>query len=206
MGKPQVPKPARSRTSTTDLIPAVLDAAGRLLEAEGPDGLSIRRLAAEANVAPMSIYNHFGGKSGVADALFQQGFEAMTSSLRAIEADSPEQHFRLGLRCYRRFALEHPAVYAVMFQQLVPDFKPSEGALSSANETFMELVSCMQEAMTAGVFAAGDAVATAQLVWGACHGMVALELAGIGFAADPAANYDALLEVLLGGLRNTSAS
>ncbi|MEZ5262584.1 MAG: TetR/AcrR family transcriptional regulator [Acidimicrobiia bacterium] len=200
------PRAARARTATAELVPAVLEAAGRLLQDEGPDALSIRKIAAEAGVAPMSLYNHFGGKHGIVEALFRQGFEAMTAQLRAIEASDPLDRFRQGMRCYRRFALEHPAVYAVMFERLVADFEPGEAATAAANETFLELVGCLQQGMAAGAFADGDPVAAAQLVWGACHGMVALELVEIGFVEDRDANYDALLEVLLGGLRNTSAS
>ncbi|MCC6434910.1 MAG: TetR/AcrR family transcriptional regulator [Acidimicrobiales bacterium] len=200
------PKPTRSRTATADLVPAVLDAASRLLQQEGPDALSIRRIATEAGVAPMSLYNHFGGKHGIVEALFQRGFEALTTSLRAIEATSAEQRFRTGMRCYRRFALDHPAVYAVMFQKLVPDFEPGDEAKAAAAQTFLELVGCMSQGMAEGVFAAGDPVATGQLVWGACHGIVALELVEIGFVEDRDANYESLLEVLLAGLRNTKAS
>ncbi len=130
---------ARTRTATAELIPAVLEAAGRLLQAEGPDALSIRKIAAEAGVAPMSIYNHFGGKHGVVEALFQQGFEAMTASLRAIEAGDPVERFRLGMRCYRRFALDHPAVYAVMFERLVTDFEPGDAAKEADYETRLDL-------------------------------------------------------------------
>lgn len=197
---------ARNRTATAELVPAVLDAAGRLLQREGPDGLSIRKIAAEAGVAPMSLYNHFGGKHGIVEALFKQGFEAMTAALQAMAATTPEERFREGMRRYRRFALANPAVYAVMFQRLVADFEPGEEALAAANATFMELVDCMQGGMTAGTFAAGDPVAGAQLVWGACHGQVALELVDIGFAEDREANYESLLDVLVSGLRNTSAS
>ena len=48
---------------------------------------------------------------------------------------------------------------------------------------------------------AGDPVETAQLIWSSVHGAVSLELAGLGKAADPAANYEALLQMLLDGLR-----
>ncbi len=199
------PKAPRTRTATTDLVPAVLEAAGRLLAQDGPDALSIRKIAAEAGVAPMSLYNHFGGKHGIVEALFKQGFEAMTSSLRAIAEADPAEHFRAGMRCYRRYALNHPAVYAVMFQKLVPDFEPGDGAIVAANETFLELVTAMRHGMTSGAFAQGDPIAAAQLVWGACHGMVALELLDIGFVEDRDANYDALLDVLLVGLRAVPA-
>ena len=53
---------------------ALLDAASELLEQEGPDALSVRRIAAAAGVAPMGVYNHFASKFGIIDALFMDGF------------------------------------------------------------------------------------------------------------------------------------
>lgn len=199
----------RTRTAGAELVPAVLEAARRIIEAEGPDALAIRRVAAEAGVAPMSIYNRFGNKLGIIEALFQQGFEELTAQLRALPRSNPAdgaEDMRVGLRCYRRFALEHPAVYAVMFQH-TDGFEPGEAAIGAAMECLEGLTLCVQRGMDLGVFAPGDATATAQLIWGSCHGVVSLELGEIGCPVlDRAVHYDALIELLVAGLRKTSAS
>ena len=56
---------------------ALLASAADILETEGPDALSVRRIAAAAHVAPMGVYNHFDSKSGIIEALFIQGFERL---------------------------------------------------------------------------------------------------------------------------------
>ena len=56
---------------------ALLTSAAEILETEGPDGLSVRRIAAAAGVAPMGVYNHFESKFGIVEALFIQGFERL---------------------------------------------------------------------------------------------------------------------------------
>ena len=55
--------------------------------------------------------------------------------------------------------------------------------------------------MDRAVLRAGDVRETAQLIWSAVHGAVDLELGGVLQTPDPAANYEALLQMLLDGLR-----
>ena len=47
----------------------ILEAAGRLVKEEGLDGLSMRRLAQELDVWPMSVYRYFQDKDALLDAL-----------------------------------------------------------------------------------------------------------------------------------------
>jgi AcrR family transcriptional regulator len=47
----------------------IVAAATRLLEQEGPSGLSMRRLARELGVSPMAPYRHFRGKDELIDAV-----------------------------------------------------------------------------------------------------------------------------------------
>ena len=60
---------------------ALLTSAAEILETEGPDGLSVRRIAAAAGVAPMGVYNHFESKFGIIEALFIQGFERLGAAM-----------------------------------------------------------------------------------------------------------------------------
>ena len=55
--------------------------------------------------------------------------------------------------------------------------------------------------MDRGALRAGDPVEIAQLIWSSVHGAVSLELAGMMQVADPAANYEHLLQMVLDGLR-----
>ena len=104
----------------------MLASAAEILETEGPDGLSVRRIAAAAHVAPMGVYNHFESKYGIVEALFIQGFERLSEAMAPI-ADIPDPYeaLREAGRRYRALALAHPMVYQVMFLRAVPGFEPS---------------------------------------------------------------------------------
>ena len=62
-------QPRSKRTPTLEIHGRILDAARRIVERDGVDGLTIRALSAQADVSPTSIYQHIGGKQAVCDAL-----------------------------------------------------------------------------------------------------------------------------------------
>ncbi len=181
---------------------ALLGSAAELLETEGPDGLSVRRIAAAANVAPMGVYNHFESKFGIVEALFIQGFERLGAEMAAMgQIDDPSEALREGARRYRALALAHPMTYQVMFLRAVPGFEPSDHAVGVCTGTFESLVTAVQRAMREGVIAEGSPTEAAQLIWATIHGWVSLELLGLGFVEDRDGAYDRLCEALLRGLR-----
>jgi AcrR family transcriptional regulator len=184
------------------MVDALLNSAADILENEGPDALSVRRIAAAAGVAPMGVYNHFESKNGIIDALFIQGFERLRQALDTIaDIQDPYEALREGGRRYRALAHAHPTVYRLMFLQAVPGFEPSDYALEVATGAFGALVAAVQRAMTAGVIAEASPTETAQMIWASHHGWVSLELMGIGFVEDQDAAFDRLCTSLLAGLR-----
>ena len=60
----------KTRTPSLLIAPEVLSAAVSILDDEGLDGFTVRAIAKRANVAPMAIYNHFGGVNGVIEELW----------------------------------------------------------------------------------------------------------------------------------------
>jgi AcrR family transcriptional regulator len=177
----------------------LVDAAARLLEREGASALAVRRIAAEAGVAPMGVYNHLGGKHGVLDALFLRSFDDLRDAMADIAGpDGRGELLEAGLR-YRRFALERPAAYHLMFERSVADYEPSDTAKSHAGETFAALAAIVARAMAGGALRVGDPTSVAQAFWSTCHGAVSLELRGLGFVADVDGQYRSLLEALLDG-------
>src|SRR4051812_15785478 len=70
-----VPQP-RDETST-----AILEAAGTLLAKEGAEALTVRRIAAAAGCSTMGLYSRFGGKDGVVEHLFIEGFQQLDAAI-----------------------------------------------------------------------------------------------------------------------------
>ena len=199
---PVTPPPVgRRRTSSDEVGQSLLDAAARLLNAEGPDALSVRRVSAEAGVSPMGVYSRFGGKQGLVEALFVDGFRRLEEVLATVPVtDDPVGDLLEGCRRYRGFALGSPAVYAVLFSRAIPEFVPSEPCKLDAAAAFGVLIEAVQRGIEAGALAGGDATGVAEGIWATCHGLVSLELAGMGFVPDRSAHFDATIATLLRGL------
>ena len=159
----------------------LVKAASQLLATEGPGALTVRRIAKEAGVSTMNVYSRFGGKDGVVEQLFVQGFSQLGAGMSTAEVtDDPIADVRSCGLAYRRFAIDHPTIYSVMFDRVVPDYVPSVEAHTLAGSTLQQLAQRLERAMRAGKLRSADPLATAALVWATCHGVVSLELKNVG--------------------------
>jgi AcrR family transcriptional regulator len=187
-----------------DVRRRLLEAAALLLDEEGPNALTARRLASSAGTSTMAVYTHFGGMPALVREIVVEGFkrlaEHVTDHPRTDDAvdDLAEMAF-----AYRANARENPHLYSVMFGAT------SLGGYSLAPEeravglyTFEVLSEAVARAMEMGQLRSGDPDLVAQQLWTAMHGYVMLELAGLHLSSkDPVAEvFRPLMETLLGGL------
>lgn len=129
-----------------DLRRALIDAARRLLEAEGPSALSLRAVAREAGVSPAAPYHHFKDKGELLEAIAQQGWEMLNATLARARAEAKTVHDKmLGLGvAYVLFAKHHPSLYRVMYdgsrdQEDLPDHaKADDSAYCQVRDTLVE--------------------------------------------------------------------
>lgn len=187
---------------------ALLRAAGDVLAAEGPNALTVRRIAHEAGLSTINVYSRFGGKDGLVEQLYLEGFRRLADAMNAVPTtDDP-----LGdlLQCglaYRQFALEHTTYYAVMFDRAVPEFEPRDETLVAATGTLELLAARVERAVQAGVFAPTDSLHTAATIWAACHGSMSLELKSVGPPqVDWKRVYEQVLVVVARGLGSEARS
>ena len=151
-----------------DVRLALLDAAGRLLRAEGADGMTTRRLAAMAGTTTQAIYTEFGGKEGIARAMYLEGFARLEARMRAVgETDDPFFDLLQQGRAYREAALESPHFYDVMFGRPIPQFSPDADDLAISRVI-----------ATGALIDGADAGDIAPWLWAVVHGVVSLELNG----------------------------
>ena len=204
MNEPCRPSARRGRTPSADVERELLTAAEAVLVRDGPGGLTVRAVAAEAGIAPMGVYNRLGGKDGLVDALLIRGFDRLRASLEAAMSDTAETDLRTrfvscGLS-YRQFALANPHFYAIMFEDAIPHERDNPEVVEHARATFAALVRIVELASAVGVLAAPDPVEAAQQIWSAVHGATALELKGLVLTPDAEKTYLTLLTTLSRGL------
>ncbi len=189
------------RTPSQDVKSALVDAAEAVLIRQGAAGVTVRAVAVEAGVAPMGVYNRFGSKEGLIDALLIRGFQRLTEALAPRDELDPGERLRAAGVRYRLFALANQQLYDVMFGGgPLAGGQPSPELGAFASGAFQALVDHVSTGMAAGRLTPGSARDVAQQIWSTVHGAVTLELGGRSFATDPETNYLALLELLLKGL------
>jgi AcrR family transcriptional regulator len=101
-----------------DLSRALVEAGRRILEREGPAGLSLRAVAREAGVSPAAPYHHFKDKCELLDSVSKQGWMALGAAVAKARADAQDPRDALtaiGL-AYVCFARENPALYRIMYK------------------------------------------------------------------------------------------
>jgi AcrR family transcriptional regulator len=190
----------RRRTPSTDIERELIGAAEAVLVRDGPAGVTVRAVAAQAGIAPMGVYNRLGGKDGLVDALLIRGFDMLRAAVAGgTEPDLRDRLWACGLR-YRQFALANRHFYAIMFEAAIPRQFESEEVAVHAAAAFDALVQNVGLAAAAGAIAAADPREAAQQIWSTVHGAVALELKDLVLTPDPEATYRATLEMVLRGL------
>ena len=133
-----------------DLRAALLKAAARILEKDGPDAISLRDLARGADVSHNAPYRHFADRSALLDALAGEGFEALAAEL----AGRP---WREQAVAYVRFALANRERFKLMFARPVPEaLRRMVGGDAVAQATWA-MVHGLTHLILAGHFAGEDA-------------------------------------------------
>jgi AcrR family transcriptional regulator len=164
-------------TRLDDVGVALVDAASSILASEGANALTVRRIASEAGVSTMNVYSRFGGKDGVVEQLYLQGFGLLAQAMTDIETtDDPLADLDKCSLAYRRFALEHSTLYEVMFMHSVPDYEPTPSARDAGRATLVQLAERLERAMDSGQLRRIEPYQAAAIVWSACHGVVSLEI------------------------------
>jgi AcrR family transcriptional regulator len=157
----------------------LLDAASRLLAAEGPGALALRRIGAEVGCSTTVLYRMFENKAGLIEALYREAFERFRRRLAAVpERPDPLEHLADLGRAYREHALAERNYYRLMFGEPIPGFRPSDEALVQAAATFTILEDAVAACAAAGLLSGGEPRHVAASLWAAIHGVVSLELAG----------------------------
>ena len=100
-----------------DLSRALVEAARRILEAEGAAALSLRAVAREAGVSPAAPYHHFKDKTELLEAVAVGGWEAMSQAIAEARRSSshPEAALNAIGLAYVKFARDNPALYRLMY-------------------------------------------------------------------------------------------
>jgi AcrR family transcriptional regulator len=178
----------------------ILEAAERIFVAEGYEGATIRKIADEVGVSSTALYMHFPDKGCILLEISERTITQLLERNAEIAAKPLDAagRVRAMLDSYMRWGLEHPNAYSLVFSSVRPVEAVPEGSVGDLSARCYEIFSgVVREIAAEGRLRSGDGESAAQVLWAACHGVVALMITRPSFEWAPR---DELLNVTLDGL------
>ena len=184
-----------SDNDVADFRDRLCETAQRLFAEHGPDAVTMRQLAAELGVSPMTPYRYFRDKDDILAAVRANGFERFAAALEAAydAADDLRDKAAAVGEAYARFAFDNPQAYRLMFDLTQPnenDYPELVRASARARATLTRHV----EALIESGALKGDPVLCAHILWASLHGAIVLQLTG---KLDPAIDPDRFRHALM---------
>lgn len=173
----------RKRKQKENLKQSILDAAKKILVREGYFATSIRKIAAEIEFSPTTIYLYYKDKNDIVYALHKEGFELLRSRIEVLQhVENPLERLKALGKVYIRFSIEQPEFYSLMFIMKEPlDFVKNECPTNEWPEgarVLDFLVITIQECQAHGYFPGIPVQLMAIQAWTAVHGLSSLNATG----------------------------
>ena len=168
MTRAGAPKQKLRGTSRDDII----EVSRAIIEDEGVEQLTIRRIAETINRTQPAVYQHFPGKDAIVEAIVNAGFSALAERLQRARRGDKASLAEIA-NAYVRFGLERPRLYDIMFVG-APAITFAAGAATPApaRAAFNVLTTAVEES---GVPSAQTETVT-EVVWASLHGLVTLTI------------------------------
>jgi AcrR family transcriptional regulator len=191
----------RPRTHDQHTAAALVDAAERVAEADGPAALSLRRVADEAGTTTRAVYSLFGSKEGLLVALAVRGFQLLARDLDTLPEtrDPLEDLVRAGSVVFRRFAVRHPVLFRISFHREAVPRELVGGFAEAQQAAFAKLIARFDRLATGGGLPGCPPRQAAMCFHAQCEGLAGLELRG-ALPARAESQWAVALRALLLGL------
>jgi len=128
----------------------ILDAAHRQLADGGATHISLRAVARELGMASSAVHRYFATRDDVITALLLREYTSLADALTAAEAAVPRVDHRGRIEALflaeRRWALDHPRSWGLLFGEPVPGYAAPEATTDPATRFFQLLAAVSRDA------------------------------------------------------------
>ena len=194
----------RKERYRSELRAETLSAARELIQKEGYEGLTIRKLAKRMECSPMALYSYFADKQALLIALALEGFEKLAKRFDSTVRRDPLSALRKILLDYIAYAEENPFEYRILFLSVetLGELKLTREDLQERNPAFRALFKCVERCIEAGVLQ-GDAFAVSTVLWTGAHGTASLLITAQNFPFGSRRRYaEEVVATILSGTQN----
>jgi AcrR family transcriptional regulator len=188
----------RRREHDENTAAVLLDIAEHTIADHGVDALSLRDVAADAGTTTRAIYTLFGSKDALLGALGVRAFNHLQRNIEALpRSGRPAEDLVEVALVFRRFAVEHPALFSIAFHRADPAIWPRiRAAAADALVVLDERFQALADANLLG----GRTVTEASTQFRALsEGLAWTELRGNPLAPDPDSFWRSAFHALITG-------
>jgi AcrR family transcriptional regulator len=197
MAPVNAPQTARAR-ARAELTVAIKDVARRHLAEHGASGLSLRAVARELGMASSAVYRYFASRDELLTALIVDSYDSLGAAVEAADAAWQKdaaaagggdlaERWLVACRAVRRWALDSPQEYALIYGSPVPGYRAPDDTIGPATRTPVVMAAALTEAAARGMFGSGGGVPLVPLPPGLAADMETLGPFFEGVPADAAA-------------------
>ena len=143
----------RLRDATSEEIKTV---ARDLMARDGTASLNLRAIAREMGMTPSALYRYYPSRDAILTALITDAYDSVGEAVeRAIDEAREDQActpILAGVHTFRRWALEHPQEYGLIYGSPVPGYEaPEEATMGPAMRTSLALLELLRRAIEKGI-------------------------------------------------------
>lgn len=170
----------RPRPHDDHLREHLLGIATETIARTGVEGLSLRTLATDAGTSTSAVYQLFGSRAALLDAVYLRVLEEFNRAQAdaPMHEDSTEDLLELA-RAYRRWALENRKQFLVLVERITPSQEVVAGVVGHA----VPVEDRVRRALDKGALS-GPLEQVVLSLWATVHGYTALEVAGVITGSD----------------------
>ncbi|MDL4839417.1 TetR/AcrR family transcriptional regulator [Aquibacillus rhizosphaerae] len=157
----------------------IVEAAAILLQEQGPEAVTIRKVAEKMECSTKIIYNLFNNKDGLIKLLYVEGCNVLATSFQSVsKQEKLENYLRALCEAYWDFSRNNTGYYQLMFGGVFGEFKPEEESIHATTTALQQFIQVITEAIEAGLIMEKDPVQVVRVIWASLHGVIHLYLGG----------------------------
>lgn len=156
---------------------ALLAAGERAVTEGGLEALSVRGVAAEVDTTTRAVYSLFGSRDGLIAALGAHTYDLLRTALEQLPLTTdPQADMTEAGLMFRRFALEHPALFSIGIQRTLPSSELWPQFRAAANDALAVLSQRLGRLQDSKLLAQRTVRDATIQFHALCEGLAALEL------------------------------
>lgn len=177
----------RKQRQMEEIKATILKQSWQIVEEEGWQALSIRKIADAIEYSTPVVYKHFESKDAIIEEFTKQGFNLLAELLKKAqqEHEDPQKQLVAISHAYWDFAFTHAKYYQIMFGLGIPTCEMIHRIDEMKNASDVMLAS-INQAIETGDNRSADSYLKLRTFWSMLHGLAAIETIATNGCAEAA--------------------